>query len=169
MKTTLKTESQAFFYVDGIPTKGLWIDLDDVNGWEDVESKLKKVYPEGDLDEILCADIEGIAKHFYYSGCDSFDIKQWIDFKEGLGSIPLDIEVIEAYLSNMHIEDLKHIKDSYCGHFASSEDFAWDLLESTGDWDSIPKHCQPYFDIEKYARDLMYDFWESNGHYFRNI
>jgi antirestriction protein len=43
------------------------------------------------------------------------------------------------------------------------------LLEGTGDLNEIPERLRFYFDIEKYARDLMIsDFSESNGYYFSN-
>jgi antirestriction protein len=34
---------------------------------------------------------------------------------------------------------------------------------------SIPESLRSYFDYEKFSRDLMMDYFESNGHYFRNL
>ncbi|CAG9933187.1 hypothetical protein [Candidatus Nitrotoga arctica] len=32
----------AFFYVDGIPTKGAWLELDDVDSWDKVRDELSQ-------------------------------------------------------------------------------------------------------------------------------
>ena len=60
------------------------------------------------------------------------------------------------------------IEECYSGEFSSDEDFTQDLLESCGD---IPKNLPfyVYIDWESTARDIMMDYSESNGHYFRNI
>ena len=68
-------------------------------------------------------------------------------------------------------ELLDKFSDAYYGDFDSDEDFAYELVESTGMLSSIPENLQYYFDYEKYARDLMIDdFYEVDGHYFwRNV
>lgn len=162
-------DNQAFFYIDGIPTKGEWFDLDMVTGWHDIEGKLADAF-SCEVDEVLCADVEGLAKHFYTSSCDSFNLTEWLEFKESRHLVGLSDEVVDAYLSNCGIPcDLSDISEAYYGEFSSDEDFAYDLLESCGDLDSNSMLAN-YFDYEKYARDLMMgDFFEVNGHYFRNI
>lgn len=166
---TLETESQAFFYIDGIPTKGLWVDLDDVNSWEDVEAKLLDLFPSSQIDEILCSDIEGIGRHFYASNCDSFDMAAWIEFKEDASSTYLDMATIDAYFKNCGVSPVSEVEDSYRGEFDSWEDFAHDLLEQTGDLNAIPEHLRFYFDFALYGRDLSYDFFESDGIFFQNL
>ncbi|MBV5331958.1 hypothetical protein JZU69_06320 [bacterium] len=37
----LLSSDRAFFYIDGIPTKGLWINLDDANSWADIHATLQ--------------------------------------------------------------------------------------------------------------------------------
>ena len=74
-----------------------------------------------------------------------------------------------AYLENCGSASISDIEDSYYGEWDSDEAFAEDLMEQTGDLDKLPDNLRYYFDYEKYARDLMIsDFFESNGHYFRN-
>ena len=50
-------DNQGFFYIDGIPTKGCWIDLDQVGAWEDIQLQLSELFPSAVVDEILCADV----------------------------------------------------------------------------------------------------------------
>lgn len=161
-------DNQGFFYIDGIPTKGCWIDLDQVGAWEDVAELLAVAFPEAEVDEILCADVEGLARHFYASNCDSFDLDGWVDFLEEKAGTHLSDEVISAYFDNCGVSSLSDVEDSYYGEFNSDEDFAYQLLDDSGALMSVPEDLRHYFDYEKYSRDLMFDFFESDGHYFRN-
>lgn len=165
------TTHQGFFYVDGIPTKGLWIDLMEVKSWDDIREELESHYPNSELDEILCADIEGLPRHFYYSGADSFSMNEWVEFLEDWESRDhLEAEIIEAYFDNCGVVSLDQVDEAYFGQFDSDEALAEYLIEETGDLNEIPEHLRYYFDYEKYARDLMMgDFFSSNGYYFRNI
>jgi antirestriction protein len=165
--------NQAFFYIDGIPTKGAWIDLDDITDWDAVKSELAKSLGlnADDLDEVLCSDIEGLPRHFYASNCDAFSMTEWADFKEQLEATHLDAEVIDAYLDNMGTYggvDISDIEDAYHGEYDDFTDFAQNLMEESGDLDQIPANLRFYFDFEAYGRDLSFDFFESNGHFFRN-
>lgn len=163
-------DNQAFFYIDGIPTKGKWFDLEQIDGWEDVEQQLGDLFG-CEVDEVLCADVEGLAKHFYASSCDSFDMTEWLEFKEAKECTHLDDEVIDAYLDNYGCScAIDDIEEAYQGAYDSDEDFAYDLMEQTGGLDSIPENLRCYFDYEEFARDLMTcDYFSSNGHYFRNL
>jgi antirestriction protein len=164
--------NQAFFYIDGIPTKGTWVDLDEVTTWEDVAHILSAKFPSSSFEEILCSDIEGLPRHFYASNCDSFSMTEWADFKEQLDATHLDAEIIDAYLDNMGSSggvDIDAIQDSYYGQYDDFTDFAHHLMEETGDLDQIPEGLRFYFDFEAYGRDLSHDFFESNGYFFRNI
>lgn len=33
-------DNQVFFYVDGIPTKGLWIDMGLIDSWDEIKAEL---------------------------------------------------------------------------------------------------------------------------------
>ena len=163
--------NQAFFYIDGIPTKGDWVDLDEVTTWEDVAHILSAKFPSSgfEFEEILCADVEGLPRHFYSSNCDGFSMTEWADFKEQLSGTHLEAKVIDAYLDHQGgIDDISDIEEAYAGEYDSWEDFAYELLESTGDLEQIPESLRSYFDYEKFGRDLSYDYFESNGYYFRN-
>ena len=163
--------NQAFFYIDGIPTKGTWVDMDDITEWEQVEAILLDLFPTAQIDEILCSDIEGLPPHFYASNCDSFSMTEWADFKEQLEATHLEAEVIDAYLDNMGSSgvDISNIEDAYQGEYDDWTDFAYRLMEDTGELNSIPESLRSYFDYEKFGNDLSYDFFESNGHFFRNL
>lgn len=171
IKAMKDLNTSAFFYVDGIPTKGEWIDLGSITNWDDIKDQLGahlSIDP-ADIDEVLCADIDGIARHFYASNCDSFDLDAWLEFKDAIESTHLEIEIIEAYIENMGAHygvNIDDIEEAYCGEFNSWEDFAYDMAENCF---SIPEEIASYFDYEKFGRDLSYDYFESNGYFFRNL
>ena len=78
-----------------------------------------------------------------------------------------DYDVILAYFNLRGEIDRNDISDSYRGNFNSDEDFVQNLLEDTGD---IPSDLPSYIHIdwERTARDIMMDYSEDNGYYFRD-
>lgn len=61
------------------------------------------------------------------------------------------------------------IEEAYCGEFISDEEFAMDMAEQLGALDKYASWPQNCIDWEHAAKELMYDYSEENGHYFRNI
>jgi len=62
--------------------------------------------------------------------------------------------------------DLKDMQEAYQGKFDSDEEFVEDLTRSLGD---IPRDLPWYIHIdwEKTAKEVMMDYFEIDGHYFR--
>jgi antirestriction protein len=169
--TTTTTTASAFFYIDGIPTKGCWVDLDDSTTWETIADAIRDAIPAAIVDEILCADAEGLARHFL-SRYDGFDLKGWQEWIEAAERSHYDAEIIAAYCDNVNQWDTDTVEaaeENYMGSFDSPEDFAEDYAESTGVLSSVPENLRYYFDFQKFANDLMCDdFFEADGHYFIN-
>lgn len=170
MNTTTTTAS-AFFYIDGIPTKGTWVDLDESTTWEDIAAAIREKIPGAVIDEILCADAEGLARNFL-SRYDCFSLGEWQTWAEAAGRSHLDPEILAAYCENVGEwteEAVSKAEDSYSGTFDNSEDFAYDYAEQTGMLESVPENLRYYFDYEKFGRDLMAgDYFENHDHYFHN-
>jgi antirestriction protein len=163
-----------FFYIDGIPTKGVWVDLLAVRSWDDVKEHLENAFPNAVVDEILMADYEGaILKPFYSSSCDAFSMTEWADFAEELDGTHLDMEVIEAYCSNFFYASditIDKIEEAYFGQADSNKDFAEGFAEETGLLSEVSQTVRSYFDFQAYWDcELRHDFWEADGYYFRNL
>jgi len=65
--------------------------------------------------------------------------------------------------------DLENIEEAYRGHWDSDEEFAQDIAEDTG---ALPKDfVWPLYCInwEHAARELMMDYEEHEGYYFRML
>ena len=156
---------QAFFYVDGIPANGIWVELNATEGWGDI---VRVLYEAGlkNPDEILCADAEGLARHFL-SRYDSFDFAGYVTCREECSWASEAAKA--AYLDCFGSWDASGFEDSYSGEWVQDQDLAQDYIDSTGLLDGMPNNLRAYFDIEAFTRDLMMDYSESGGHYFRNI
>lgn len=81
-------------------------------------------------------------------------------------SINYDLDVVEAAV-NCDVE-LSDIDEAYQGEFKDDEDFVQNLLEDIGD---IPSNLPSYIHIdwERTASDVMCDYCEYHGHYFRML
>ncbi len=156
---------QAFFYVDGIPSNGCWVELNAAEGWGDI---IRALYDAGlkNPDEILCADAEGLARHFL-SRYDSFDLAGYVACREECTWASEEAKA--AYIDCFGAWDAVAFEDSYSGEWESDTALAEDYIDSTGLLTSMPDNLHGYFDTAAFTRDLMMDYSESGGHYFRNI
>lgn len=89
---------------------------------------------------------------------------EWIEFLGNNGCIESD--VAEAAFQCGITPDT--VEDAYNGLHSSSEEFVKQLLEDTGSVPAdIPNYV--YIDWARSARDVMMDYSESGGHYFRQM
>jgi antirestriction protein len=96
--------------------------------------------------------------------------KQWV---EENGS--LDLEAYEGYADNLHLDLLevedwsKEADENYAGEFYNDEMFAESLLEEIEDLSNLPDIISGNIDWSGVAVDIMYDYFEVGGHYFRSV
>jgi antirestriction protein len=126
-------------------------------GSEDVEHKATE-------EEWIVCDYEDIPSRFVgeYDIADDF----W-EYQEFIQNTDLDADIINAAI-DIDIQP-SDIEESYQGSFSSDEDFAYQMADDLGllnDNDSWPYTC---IDWERAAKDLMFDYSKSNGHYFRKL
>lgn len=87
----------------------------------------------------------------------------------------LDPEVLAAYADNLglspdDVDDWKgEAEEAYQGDYTSDEEFARELADALGLIREDAEWPNSYIDWGWAARDLMFDYFESNGHYFRNL
>ena len=80
-----------------------------------------------------------------------------------------DIEAVKAYIDlGIGNDDLDDFEEAYQGEWKTDEDFVRDLIEDTGE---LPKDLPGYIHIdwEATAIDIMMDYSENYGYYFRNL
>lgn len=77
-------------------------------------------------------------------------------------------DACRAYLDAMNVDDLSDFEESYSGKFNNDEDFAQDMAENIGAIDMDAKWPNNCIDWEKASSQLMQDYTEQDGFYFRN-
>jgi len=169
-------DNQIFVYVDGDPLKGKWIDLDLVDGWDDIKEELAEggFIPrnaEGEPDyggDMLVADYEGPLAKVCYGKYGTFDMDEFMAARDS----KVDQEIYAAWVSHQcqHPSDPEQVLEDYIGEFESDEDMAANFIEDTGYLDEMPERLRYYFDYAKYANDMRLsgDFFKENYHYFWN-
>ena len=112
---------------------------------------------------------------------DDIEIADWDNVKEEYQDINKIFLLAEAFALNPDFEEdiiyaaleceiqPENIEEAYSGQYASAEEFAeeiakqLDLIQKSSQW---PYTC---IDWKEAAHELMYDYCESNGYYFRNL
>lgn len=75
---------------------------------------------------------------------------------------------LKAHVGLDSIEEAKeYYDDNHCGEFKNDEEFAYDVAENCMSW-NLSEGMGRYFDVEAFARDLMFEHFEIDGHYFRS-
>jgi Antirestriction protein (ArdA) len=156
---------QAFYYADGVPTKGKWFDLDTLTSVDDVLDEFTRagLTPKNYGGDLLVADIEGdLARCFYSSRSDFFDLDSFMDCRDQCQ----DENAAAAFIDYFGSWDRQAFESAYMGHYASAEAFAEQYIDDSGLLSEVPEHLQCYFDVERFARDLFLgDYWISDSGY----
>lgn len=112
--------------------------------------------------------------------CEGFEVVDWSDVPEWAQDFSVLEDLMPAY-ANSHndIEVFEAAKDAdiqfidvdeaYNGQHDSDEDFAQDMADQLGAVDKNATWPMTCIDWEQAASELMYDYSEANGHYFRNL
>ena len=119
---------------------------------------------EGILTRIEIAEKEREAKTEGKEGDEAILAKME---EEGIAEDML--EAVKAYMEVMGTDELDNFDQSYSGEFSSDEDFARDMADNIAGLPEVMHWPYSCIDWEEAARELMMDYSEQNGHYFRNI
>lgn len=135
---------------------------------EEIFEEMKKVYPE--LEEDNKAEPQNI----------SFSVLDWGELEEYKNlQNPNLFEELAHYTGNYELDvisagidvdiQISDIDEAYAGYFSDDEKFAQDMAEQLGYINNNIHWPFTCIDWKYAARELMYDYTESNGHYFRNF
>ena len=168
----MTTDNQVFFYVDGIPTKGAWVDMDAIDDWQEVKTALVvHGFCDEDYDgDILAADAEGLCKPFL-GRHDTFDLAEFVDCRDHETHAPDEAKI--AYVEWMGSWDSQGFDDAYIGNYSRETNpkqaFIYSYVDDAGVLEGAPQIAKDYFDYESYERDrFINDFHEENGFIFYN-
>ena len=140
---------------------------------EKIEQDLRGKEIEG---EILwdCSELPTFLKHFGFWKEDEkegnpFLLNPLFDLEEKLEDLELDLETVEAGFKCCRTypilfdDFLEWIKSNYEGKYENDEDFAFSHISEISQI-----HSYLVIDWDKTASQLMNDFSEEDGHYFRD-
>lgn len=155
---------------------GKWLDLDDYSSEEDVLKAIQKEIfdnPQNPVRKLYGETPEEWAMHDI-EGIDYAKVKtEWPDFDDliEMNDILNDKngEIILGVKDHMGLDSVSDAKqyyeDNYQGEFKSWEDFAYHVAEECMGW-KLDEGLGRYFDAEAFGRDLSYEHFEIDGHYF---
>ena len=80
-------------------------------------------------------------------------------------------EINQAYIDNVGAKyaTAEEVEEAYSGEFANNEEFARDMADQLGSVNDNVKWPYTCIDWELAGRKLMYDYFEMDGYYFRNL
>lgn len=186
MKTTTnKTTARVFLtdyasYNNGTQFEfGHWVDLSQFSYASEFMEYVREHFEECDKEspldsprkEIMITDYEGFPSQLYSESMNEGGFQELFEYLEAVEASYLDTEVVEAYIENCGYWEgiVSDAEEAYCGQYDSDEDFAQEIAEELGYIDSNASWPHTCIDWEWAARELMYDYFEMNGYYFRNI
>ena len=142
--------------------QGAWVKLDQFANEDEFLTYCAELHKDEKDPEFMYQDFENFPDEYYSESEINSELWEFLALDDD------DRAMFEAYKEAGLEGSFSDAQDAYSGQFDSNYAFACEMLENTGDISSIPEHLQYYFDYEKYARDLMYDYSEANGYYFLN-
>ncbi|MEQ8262283.1 antirestriction protein ArdA [Pseudohaliea sp.] len=113
-------------------------------------------------EEWIVADVEGLPRQFV--GEYSLDAAYW-DYREALDASYLDEDVFMAAAALDIPANM--VEELYQGEFESDREFACSMAEDLGLLQEDAQWPHTCIDWDYAARELMYDYGQSDGHYFR--
>lgn len=80
-----------------------------------------------------------------------------------------NLDACRAYLEAISADDLSDFNESYQGEYNSNEEFAQNMAEELGAINDVIQWPYTCIDWEHASRELMMDYTEQDGFYFRDI
>jgi antirestriction protein len=140
---------------------GAWLTLSDYSGAEQFIDACKELHKDEIDPELMFQDFDDIHKNYCYECIDMQEVYYYIN-----ACLSDNKDVIDAGL-DCEIP-LDSIIDAYQGEYDSDIAFAQQCAEECGAITHNEKWPLNCIDWESAAYDLMFDFTQSNGHYFSN-
>ena len=135
-----------------VKINGKWYDLEWFDDFEEIEMI-------GEIEETK--DIP-----------DGLDIEtNWDTIQEYLGLSGLDRQIVMAYAESTDNFDPEEALEAYAGSYTTGAEFAQSLCEEVGYIPKdLPSWIASHIDWQAvWDAELHYDYFESNGRYFRNL
>jgi antirestriction protein len=147
---------------------GKWLKLSDYGDAEEFIAACKELHKDESDPELMFQDFECFPEELYGESMSTDEIAkiyEYVDIDED------DREMLKAYIDcvggEFSEDTLSEAQDAYQGQYNSDEDFAQSLAEDVGCIDQNVNWPYTCIDWEQAAREVMMDYRESDGYYFR--
>jgi len=141
---------------------GKWLDLTEYSDCAEFYEACAELHKGESDPEFMFQDWENIPDQYI---SESGISQEYWDYLETIEGSYLDAEVFEA-AADLDIS-VDMVEELYQGEYNSDSDFAYDMAEQLGYLDKDVSWPYTCIDWDYAARELMYDYGESSGHYFR--
>lgn len=142
-------------------------DCTDIDGLKELAISEFDADEVNDGEEITTDDIVVVITDYDDVPADYANETSVWEFAEAFAECDQDIDVVEAALYCG--VSARNIDEAYSGSFKDDEEFAEDFAEQVGAIDRDTKWPMNCIDWEQAAKELMYDYSEHNGYYFRSL
>lgn len=123
-------DPKAFFYLGGIPTKGCWVELDELTTWDHIHQCLREALSLPDehlVDEVLCSDTQGIAKLFVSHDC--FDLSEFTTWEAQVDD-HIPAQAVEAFFAHFGSgNSVQDFEGAYRGSADTPEDYVQEWFD----------------------------------------
>jgi antirestriction protein len=140
-------------------------DMDSLKDFAQSEIESSDEFEDGEGDGVDLDEVKVKITDFsdVPTGYDNED-DVW-EFAKAFAECEQEIDIVEAALQcDVNPAD---IDEAYSGEFDDDKDFARDMADQLGAVDKNASWPMTCIDWEAAAKELMYDYNEHNGHYFR--
>ncbi|WP_370899555.1 antirestriction protein ArdA [Chryseobacterium gossypii] len=149
---------------------GKWLNLSDYSDYDELLEAMRELHKDESDPEFMLNDYEGCSL-FEKLGLigESFLSPEIYNIAEQINESEYDIEVFEACTDCLGIIDFQsiyeYVNNFYYGEYANDIEFVEYLYEN-----DIPFNLPSFvmIDWEATERSIMFDYFESNGHYFKS-
>lgn len=149
---------------------GKWLNLADYSDYDGQIEAMKDLHEDENVPKFMLQDHE-LCEIFEKLGLigDSYISKDIYEIAEQINDSGYDIEVFESYVDCVRKMDFQSVYDGvmnyYIGEYSDDETFVQELCENDTPYNLPSYIC---IDWDATARNIMFDYFESNGHYFRS-
>lgn len=161
-------------WVDATEAEDMSEDFDAHNGGEvwgnEFDDEQRRAHLAEAHEEFWCMDHENFGPALT-GECSPAEAARIAGALLSVDTVPA--EAVAAYIGNCGAEYVDwdalpaDVEEAYAGEWESLEDYVEELLQETGELDSIPEDLRSYFNMAAYARDLRLggDVWtaETSG------
>ena len=143
---------------------GEWLTLSDYASKEEFLEACHALHEDEADPELMFQDTEGVT--FGMISEDEIDGDIFLLLSQLTAA---EMDMYEAYRKNVSDGTFSEAEEAYVGKYESDIDFAQNMADNSGYTNHDATWPYTCIDWKMAARELMWDYFEQDGYYFRNL